>query len=449
MPATLTKLGEIQDNVNVDNVAVTLSRAIGANKPCIAVYFAHSSAPADASTCSGGGVTWVKKATAQRGNIRVTLFSADGVVSPSGTSITFTNVGATSPNGNDAWVYESDSGSPADWQFVAAEAAVASSVVASLGSTPPSDSTGLAAAAWLDNTGSITWDVSFTVDDFGTHTAPTCVTSVAIDTTSPPISVTANYSGVAANTVSAYVSVQAAGGGGGFGAGGFLIKDTFTRSSSNGWTGVLDSGQHWLNNDGTSSSGTNLTMDGSTGKISRTNVSTTENQIVSNVAEIEQTAYMEFQFDKLPVGVGSELSIATLLRYLDQDNHLYMNMRVSPDGSGTLGVGMELATVDSLLGSYYNYSAGTFAATTWYAMRIQATGTSPTTVRGKAWALAGAEPGWQQEQTNSDSVFQAALSVGLRYRVDPAISNSPIVATFDNYLGNASTGLPVILFGGL
>jgi len=213
MAVTKTVLAAVRDTGNSASLVVTLSRAIAANKPCLAFYVAHSTAPADASTCSGGGVTWTKRATSQRGNFRVTVFSADGVASPSGTSITFSNVGATSPTANDGFVVEVDGSddTPSGWLYIANNVAALANLPLTLPSAPGAGDYGLAVAAYLA-TGGISWDAGVEDSD-STHASPSCNSAMNSISSSPPQ--TLNVTGTAANAVGGYVGIIAAGGGGG------------------------------------------------------------------------------------------------------------------------------------------------------------------------------------------------------------------------------------------
>jgi len=342
-----------------------------------------------------------------------------------------------------------DSTDPSTWQADANNGQLTSAVTVALGAAPPTDSLGIACVCFLDNTGSTSWtSAALSNIDNGTHASPTCTTTVGSDSDSAPQSVEATYSVAGMNCVMAYVSIQGAGA-----PPTTTVTETFTRSSSSGWTGSMDTGQVWHNNDGSGSSGTHLTMDGSHGLISRSAVGNTENQLVSPLSVQDQTGYMEFQFDKLPVGAGTDMSISLIVRYVDQDNHLYGNLRIYPNGSADLTIGRELATVDSAISGTYSFAASFFAVSTWYAMKTEAIGINPTAVQAKVWALAGSEPGWQVTQNESNAVYQAALSMGLRFHVDASITNSPIVATFDNYTGQLTTGpggiSGILLLGGL
>lgn len=65
-------------------------------------------------------------------------------------------------------------------------------------------------------------------------------------------------------------------------------------------------------------------------------------------------------------------------------------------------------------------------------VRVQAIGTSPTTVRGKIWREGTPEPGWLQEVTDSSTQLQAAGGVGVSVYLSTSLENAPRTATFDD-----------------
>jgi len=66
-------------------------------------------------------------------------------------------------------------------------------------------------------------------------------------------------------------------------------------------------------------------------------------------------------------------------------------------------------------------------------LRAQFQGTSPTTIRIRAWADGTTEPTtWQYSQTDSTAALQAAGGAGLRAYVSSSTTNPPILATFDD-----------------
>jgi hypothetical protein len=70
----------------------------------------------------------------------------------------------------------------------------------------------------------------------------------------------------------------------------------------------------------------------------------------------------------------------------------------------------------------------TFTAGTRLAVRMQVTGTAPTTLRVKVWPAAGAEPaGWQLTASEATTVLQAAGSVGLNVFLSADVTNAPVV----------------------
>jgi len=67
-------------------------------------------------------------------------------------------------------------------------------------------------------------------------------------------------------------------------------------------------------------------------------------------------------------------------------------------------------------------------------LRAQFQGTSPTTIRIRAWADGTTEPTtWQYSQTDSTAALQAAGGVGLRAYLASSTTNTPVIATFDDF----------------
>jgi PKD repeat protein len=76
-------------------------------------------------------------------------------------------------------------------------------------------------------------------------------------------------------------------------------------------------------------------------------------------------------------------------------------------------------------------------------VRVQAEGTSPTTVRAKVWKLGAAEPtGWQVTATDSTAGLQRRGSVGLTSYLSSSATNGPVTLYVDDvratHLGTAS-----------
>lgn len=70
----------------------------------------------------------------------------------------------------------------------------------------------------------------------------------------------------------------------------------------------------------------------------------------------------------------------------------------------------------------------TVAAGTRLAVRLQVTGTAPTTLRVKVWPAAGTEPaGWQLTGTDATAALQSAGSVGVNVFLSADATNAPVV----------------------
>ncbi|MFB4351501.1 PKD domain-containing protein, partial [Microbacterium sp. CR_7] len=80
-----------------------------------------------------------------------------------------------------------------------------------------------------------------------------------------------------------------------------------------------------------------------------------------------------------------------------------------------------------------NVSGLTVTAGTTLTVRVEASGTSPTTVRAKVWKAGAAEPGsWQVSASDSTAALQAPGQVGLAAYAGSGLSNVPYLVRFDN-----------------
>jgi hypothetical protein len=66
-------------------------------------------------------------------------------------------------------------------------------------------------------------------------------------------------------------------------------------------------------------------------------------------------------------------------------------------------------------------------------VRVQATGTSPTTVRTSVWAAGTTEPTtWQKTTTDATGGYQVAGGVGLYFYLSGTATNAPITVAVDD-----------------
>jgi hypothetical protein len=88
----------------------------------------------------------------------------------------------------------------------------------------------------------------------------------------------------------------------------------------------------------------------------------------------------------------------------------------------------ETTLASTNLGSAFNYTAGATLN-----VRVQATGTTPTTIQAKAWKSTQTEPAsWQLATTDNESVLQAAGGIGVVGYLSGSATGMPIVLRFDD-----------------
>jgi hypothetical protein len=80
----------------------------------------------------------------------------------------------------------------------------------------------------------------------------------------------------------------------------------------------------------------------------------------------------------------------------------------------------------------------TYSAGQQLSLRVQAVGSSPTTLRAKVWPSTQAEPAaWQVTATDSTAGLQSAGGVGLRAYLSASATATPVTVRFDNFLVTA------------
>jgi hypothetical protein len=85
------------------------------------------------------------------------------------------------------------------------------------------------------------------------------------------------------------------------------------------------------------------------------------------------------------------------------------------------------------LGAAFNYTVGSTLH-----LRLQATGTSPTTLRAKVWKTSQSESSsWQLTTTDSQAQLQAPGGVGVVTYLSGSVTNVPVTFKFDDLVVTA------------
>jgi PKD repeat protein len=200
-----------------------------------------------------------------------------------------------------------------------------------------------------------------------------------------------------------------------------LAKDDFARTTATGW-GTATTGGPWT----ISGNAANLKVADGVGQVSIAGGST-RTATLAGVTSTQSDTQVRIALDALPVGgdsystivgrqVGSSVYSANLwVRASNQT--VFLVLRQGPTVlSATQVPGMV-------------YTPGTALQ-----LRLQVTGTNPTTLRGKIWNAAQPEPAtWLATATDATAALQAPGTVGLQSNFS-GTSTTPLVTRFDDFL---------------
>ncbi|HET9648570.1 MAG TPA: LamG-like jellyroll fold domain-containing protein, partial [Microlunatus sp.] len=200
-----------------------------------------------------------------------------------------------------------------------------------------------------------------------------------------------------------------------------LAQDGFARSTSNGW-GSADIGGTWTRY-GTASL---FSVADGTGQIRLATAGSGPRIALESVSSTSSDVSVKVSLDKIAGGGGSFVSVGA--RTIGTNDYR-TKIKIGTNGALTLYLvkvvnNAETALVSTNLGSAFNYAAGGTLN-----VRVQATGTAPTTVKAKVWKTTQTEPtAWQLTTTDSESVLQAPGGVAVV-----------------GYLSGSATGMPIVL----
>ena len=198
--------------------------------------------------------------------------------------------------------------------------------------------------------------------------------------------------------------------------------DLFTRVTASGW-GTSTSGSAWTNSGG---AGSDFSTNGTVGQMSLGSVNSSRRQVIAGDA---LAADVLVSCSVPVVATGAAILMAITLRTLDAANDHY-RVQVSFGLAGALAVSIikRVAATDTTIAGPVTMT-GTYAGGTLVKIRARVEGS---TIYGKGWLAASAEPeSWQVQVT--DTSFVDAGPVGLRSTLAVGNTNAlPVVATWDH-----------------
>jgi PKD repeat protein len=207
-------------------------------------------------------------------------------------------------------------------------------------------------------------------------------------------------------------------------SGSTVAKDGFERTLTSGW-GSAEVGGAWT------ASGTTSFYTVSSGT-ARMNVpaGSTRTETLGSVSSSRTDTTVTFTTDFAPTGGG--IFVSAIGRQLGSAAY---EGRAWLSASGAVQVQLLAngTTLQAVPVSGLTYSAGQQLS-----LRVQAVGSSPTTLRAKVWPSTQAEPAaWQVTAADSTAGLQSAGGVGLRAYLSASATATPVTVRFDNFLVTA------------
>ncbi|QEE62511.1 PKD domain-containing protein [Salinibacterium sp. dk2585] len=208
-----------------------------------------------------------------------------------------------------------------------------------------------------------------------------------------------------------------------------IAADSFTRTSSSGW-GTADLGGEWS----TVGAASRYTVSGSAGLMTVAAGQTLRASLPGATSD-DVDLRLRFSTDKALTGGGEYLSaIGRQVGSLDYR----ARVRLLASGDVLLQLTQGGTTLQSL-----TVPGLTHTADAAYNLRLQVTGTSPTTIQAKLWPASAAEPAaWQTSVTSSTAGLQTAGNIALESFVSGSATNGPITTRFDDLLVTPTTAPP-------
>ncbi len=142
--------------------------------------------------------------------------------------------------------------------------------------------------------------------------------------------------------------------------------------------------------------------------------------------------------NKLPIA-GSGVHLSTVGRKTTAAGQYRVKVKVTAAGAVTLTPIRTSSTgTETILAAETRVGTIVLQPGTKLKVRVQVTGSSPTTLRARAWLASATEPStWTVSTTDSTAGLQTAGAVGFAGYLSTATTNAPILIAFDDLVVTA------------
>ena len=207
-----------------------------------------------------------------------------------------------------------------------------------------------------------------------------------------------------------------------------VAADTFTRTVANG-LGNADTGGTWTVSGGTAA---NYAVNGSTGRLTLGAPAASRSALLNGVITANVSALADVSFDKAATGGGTYASV--IGRRVGTGEYR-ATVRAQANGTIQALLVRRIGTIDTNLAVAPTVPGLTHVAGQFYRVRFEVTGTNPTQLRMKVWAMGSPEPAaWLLTASDSTVAVQAAGSPGINTYLSGSATNAPVVTSIDNLI---------------
>jgi PKD repeat protein len=205
-----------------------------------------------------------------------------------------------------------------------------------------------------------------------------------------------------------------------------LALDTFDRTAATG-LGAADLGGPWT----LSSAAGNYAVADGRGSVRMNTVAGGPSAWLGGVSTTNASVVTDMALDKDATGGGVYTSV--LGRRINGVGDYRATLRYQSNGTVQALIVRRVGSTDTTLAVLDAVPGLTQAPGQSTTVRFEVVGTSPTTLRLKAWSAGAPEPAsWLLSTTDGTASHQAAGAVGLATYLSGSATNAPVTASFDN-----------------
>ena len=212
-----------------------------------------------------------------------------------------------------------------------------------------------------------------------------------------------------------------------------FATDTFARTVTNAW-GTADLGGAWTTT-GTASA---FSVAPGAGTIRHASAGSQVTATLPGASSTDTDLTFGFNVDKLSAGyylsaIGRRTPAGNLYQATIKLASSSINVSLTKTVSGTQTTLVAARTLPGV----------TYTAAMPLKVRLQVTGTAPTTIRVKVWPASGTEPtSWLETTTDTTTALQSTGTIALTSYLSSSATNAPLIARFTNLTAQHTAAPP-------